>query len=254
MVEDVLLYEIKDQIAYITLNNPQNKNRLNPALCNALGEAWARFADESETRVAILKANGPDFSFGADLTHRGLLNVLFKAFPPNGTKILKPIISAVHGMVAGSGYGLAILGTDITIATEDTKFVFGEAFVGIVGAVLEYAPYMPFKIAMEFYMTGKPMSGKRAYEVGLVNRVTKNKEELMIEAIKMAEILRDNAPLTLRAIKYGHYKNLENKARKARRLAREEFNAFIQPQLDSEDLQEGIRALMENRKPKFKGR
>ncbi|MFW9881193.1 MAG: hypothetical protein ACFFG0_49650 [Candidatus Thorarchaeota archaeon] len=50
-------------------------------------------------------------------------------------------------------------------------------------------------------MGGQPMSGKRAYEVGLVNHVTKNKEELMIEATKMAEILRDNAPLTLKAIK-----------------------------------------------------
>lgn len=253
MVDDILIYEVKDQIAYITLNNP-NKNRLNFALCNALGEAWDRFANESETRVAILKANGPDFSFGADLTNKGLIKVLFKAFPPNGTKILKPIISAVHGTVAGSGYGLAILGTDITIATEDTRLIFGEVYVGIVGAVMEYTPYMPFKVAMEFYMTGKPMSGKRAYEVGLVNRVTKNKEELMIEAIKMAEILRDNAPLTLRAIKYGHYKNLENKGRRAMRLAREEFNAFIQPQLDSEDMQEGIKALMENRKPIFKGR
>ncbi|MFW9823644.1 MAG: hypothetical protein ACFFE4_11945, partial [Candidatus Thorarchaeota archaeon] len=84
--------------------------------------------------------------------------------------------------------------------------------------------------------------------------VTKNREELMVEATKMAEILRDNAPLTLKAIKYGLYKNLEPVARKAARLAQEEFNKFIQPQLDSEDLQEGITALRENRKPIFKGR
>lgn len=253
MVNDVLLYEIKDQIAYITLNNPK-RNLLDPPLCKALGDAWEHFADDPKSRVAILCANGPDFSFGADLSYKGLLNDLRKAFPPNGTKILKPIIGAVHGTVAGSGYGIAIYGTDITYATEDTQFIFGEAWVGIVGSIVEYAPYMPFKVAMEFYMSGQPMSGKRAYEVGLVNHVTKNKEELMVEATKMAEILRDNAPLTLRAIKYGHYKNMEPAGRKAMRLAREEFDAFIQPQLDSEDMQEGIAALRENRKPIFKGR
>ncbi|MFX1325892.1 MAG: enoyl-CoA hydratase/isomerase family protein [Promethearchaeota archaeon] len=253
MSSNVLLYEVKDQIAHITLNNPK-RNLLDPPLCKALGETWEHFADDPESRVAILSANGPDFSFGADLRHRGLLKDLRKAFPPNGTKILKPIVGAVHGTVAGSGYGIAIHGTDIIYATEDTQFIFGEAWVGIVGGIIEYTPYMPFKIAMEFYLGGQPMSGKRAYEVGLINHVTKNREDLMVEATKMAEILRDNAPLTLKAIKYGLYKNLEPVARKAARLAQEEFNKFIQPQLDSEDLQEGIVALRENRKPIFKGR
>ncbi|MFW9821713.1 MAG: enoyl-CoA hydratase/isomerase family protein [Candidatus Thorarchaeota archaeon] len=253
MANNVLIYEVKDQIAHITLNNPK-RNLLDPPLCKALGEAWKNFADDSESRVAILSANGPDFSFGADLRHRGLLKDLPKAFPPNGTKILKPIIGAVHGTVAGTGFGIAISGTDITYATEDTQIIFGEAWVGIVGGIIEYTPYMPFKIAMEFYMGGQPMSGKRAYEVGLVNHVTKNREELMAEATKMAEVLRDNAPLTLKAIKYGLYKNLESSARKAARLSREEFNRFIQPQLDSEDFQEGFAALRENRKPIFKGR
>jgi enoyl-CoA hydratase len=253
MKKDVLIYEVKDQIAYITIDNPE-KNRLDPPLCRALGEAWERFAKDAESRVAILSAKGPDFSRGADVFVKGLLKDLLKAFPPNGTKILKPIIGAVHGNVIGSGYGLGVLSTDITYATEDTQFIFGEVYVGIVGTVVEYKPYMPFKASMEFYMSGKPMSAKRAYELGLINHVTKNKEELMIEATKMAQILRDNAPLSLRAIKYGHYKIMESEGRKAMRLAQEEFNTFIQPQLVSEDFKEGKAALKENRKPIFKGR
>jgi len=253
MSKDVLLYEVKDKIAFLTLNNPP-RNLLNPELCIALGEAWTHFANDPESRVAILSATGPDFSFGADLRHSGLLKDLRKAFPQNGTKILKPIIGAVHGTVAGSGYGLTTYGTDITYATEDAQFIFGEAWVGIVGSVMEYAPYMPFKVALEFYLSGQPMSGRRAYEVGFVNHVVKDKDELMNEAVKMAEILRDNAPLTLRTIKYGHYKNMETAGRKAMRLAQEEFDAFIQPQLDSEDIKEGYAALKEKRKPVFKGR
>ncbi|MBN1380600.1 MAG: enoyl-CoA hydratase/isomerase family protein [Deltaproteobacteria bacterium] len=253
MSKDVLLYEVKEQIAYLTLNNPK-RNLLDPDLCKALGKAWSHFADDPESRVAILSANGPDFSFGADLRYSGLLDDLRKAFPQNGTKILKPIVGAVHGTVAGSGFGLATYGTDIIYATEDTSFIFGEAWVGIVGSVMEYAPYMPFKIALEFYLTGQPMSGRRAYEVGFVNHVVKDRDELMTEAVKMAETLRDNAPLTLRTIKYGHYKNMESASRKAMRLAQEEFAAFIQPQLESEDFKEGFAALKENRKPIFKGR
>jgi len=253
MSKDVLLYEVKDKIAYLTLNNPP-RNLLNPELCIALGEAWSHFANDPESRVAVLSANGTDFSFGADLRHSGLLSDLRKAFPQNGTKILKPIIGAVHGTVAGSGFGVVTYGTYITYATKDAQFIFGEAWVGIVGSIMEYAPYMPFKVAMEFYLSGQPMSGQRAYEVGFVNHVVKNKDELMTEAIKMAEILRDNAPLTLRTIKYGHYKNMETIGRKAMRQAQEEFEAFIQPQLVSEDFKEGFAALKENRKPVFKGR
>jgi enoyl-CoA hydratase/carnithine racemase len=252
MSKDVLIYEVKNQIAYLTLNNPK-RNLLNPELCIALGEAWAHFADDPDSRVALLNANGPDFSFGADLRHKGLLKDLRKAFPQNGTKILKPIVGAVHGTVAGSGYGLATYGTDITYATEDARFIFGEAWVGIVGSVMEYAPYMLFKPALEFYLSGQPMSGRRAYEIGFVNHVVKDKDELMTEAVKMAGILRDNAPLTLRTIKYGHYKNMETAGRKAMRLAQEEFDTFVQPQLDSEDMKEGYAALKENRKPVFKG-
>ncbi|MFW9881192.1 MAG: hypothetical protein ACFFG0_49645 [Candidatus Thorarchaeota archaeon] len=91
MSSEVLIYEVKGQIAYITLNNPK-RNLLDPPLCKALEKAWERFADDSESRVGIFSANGPDFSFGADLRVRGLLKDLRKAFPPSGTKILKPIV------------------------------------------------------------------------------------------------------------------------------------------------------------------
>lgn len=254
MSKNVVLYEVKERIAYITLNNPGNQNRLDPDMCIALGEAWQQFTRDDEARVALLSGNGEDFCRGADLRHVGLLKDLYRAFPPNGTKILKPIVGAVQGRIAGSGYALATYGTDITYATKNAHFVFAESWVGIVGGIIEYAPYMPFKISMEFLLSGQPMSADRAYEVGFVNHVVKDKDELMTEAAKMAKILSENAPLTLRAIKYGQYKNREDAQRKAMRIAQEEFETFIKPQLDSEDFKEGKAALFENRKPVFKGK
>jgi len=254
MSKDMVLYEVKDRIAYITLNNPDNQNRLDPDMCVALGEAWQKFAEDKKAWVALLSGNGEDFCRGADLRHEGLIKVLFRAFPPNGTKILKPIVGAVQGRVAGSGFGLATYGTDITYATKDASFYFAESWVGIVGGIVEYVPYMPFKISLEFLLSGQPMSAERAYEVGFVNHVVKDRDELISEAAKMAKILSENAPLTLRAIKYGQYKRRVDSQKKAMRIAREEFETFVKPQLDSEDFKEGKAALFQNRKPVFKGK
>jgi len=254
MSKNIVLYEVKERIAYITLNNPDNQNRLDPDMCIALGEAWQKFAEDDKAWVALLSGNGEDFCRGADLRYEGLIKVLFRAFPPNGTKILKPIVGAVQGRIAGSGFGLATYGTDITYATEDASFYFAESWVGIVGGIVEYIPYMPFKISLEFLLSGQPMSSKRAYEVGFVNHVVKNREQLMTEAAEMAKILSENAPLTLRAIKYGQYKRRVDTRKKAMRIAKEEFETFIKPQLESEDFKEGKTALFENRKPAFKGK
>ena len=250
--EEVVLYEVKDRIAFITLNDPGNCNRLEPDICNALGDAWIRFEKDTEAAIAILSANGPDFCLGADLQSSNL-SALGRAFPPNGTRVLKPIIGALDGVVSGSGYGLA-LGTDITYATRDTHFIFPEVWVGIVGAVPRYVAYMPFKVSMEFLLSGQPMSAQRAYEIGLVNKVLSNKSELMDEAVRMADIIKKNAPLSLKAIKYGQYQVRETAVQRATREARDEFNTFIRPQLISEDYQEGINALLELREPEFKGK
>jgi enoyl-CoA hydratase/carnithine racemase len=120
--DDIVLYEVKDSIAYITLNRPERENRLNKELCIALGKSWKNFEEDPDVRVAVLKANGNDFCYGADLTEKGLLDYLPLAFPANGTEIFKPIVGAVHGRVIGSGFGVAINGTDITIAAEDTIY------------------------------------------------------------------------------------------------------------------------------------
>ena len=96
---------------------------------------------------------------------------------------------------------------------------------------------------------GAWFDAQKAYEVGLVNKVV-SKPELMDAAREWAEQLKKLAPLSLRIVKYGLYKIMDNPVAQAER----EFKKYVQTQFDSEDFKEGARAFQEKRDPVFKGR
>lgn len=247
---DVVLYEVKDRIAYITMNRPEKLNAINNEMVAELSKTWDRFEQDPEARVAILSGAGKAFCGGADITPGALEpGTVRKAFPVNGVQVLKPIIGAVHGLAMGAGSGLALRGSDLTIAAEDAQFGFPEGKAGRVGGIIEYRPYMTFKQSMEFYLLGAWFDAQKAYEVGLINKVV-SKTELMDAAREWAEQLNKLAPLSLRIVKYGMYKIMDTPVAQADR----EFKKFVQPQFDSEDFKEGARAFQEKRDPIFKGR
>jgi enoyl-CoA hydratase/carnithine racemase len=258
----LVIYEVKDHIAYISLNRPQSLNALNSEMSIELGKTWKRFESDAEARVAVFQGIGRAFcvgqDFNVDISSAKPEDVdkqvadLRKAFPSNGIRVLKPIVGAIQGFALGAGFSLAIHGCDITIAAAGTKFGFPEAKVGVVGGIVEYLPYMPFKISLELLMTAKFMSAERAYEIGMVNKVVAL-PDLLGEAVKIADVLKKNAPLTIRAIKYAQYKIVDNKMAKLRREAAKEFDEYIKPQFYSEDIKEGAIAFMEKREPRFRG-
>ena len=251
-----VLYEVRNRIAYITLNRPEAMNAMNGAMCDELKACWVRLEQDPDPLVGILCATGDHFSVGKDLKEvddSGIPHRLHMAYPPNGRGLYKPLISAVQGYVMGGAYAFAIRGSDLTIAADDTVFGFPEAKAGISIAPIGYLPYLPFKISLEFLLLawkgGRFIKADRAYQFGMVNEVT-SRDALMDTATRWAEMLKEVPPLYIKAIKAGHYRDAQ-----LRYLQNEhDFVDFIHPQMVSEDRQEAIASFRDKRKPNFSGR
>ena len=161
----------------------------------------------------------------------------------------KPIIAATSGWVVGGGI-VVVMMCDLMVSTESSVFYYPEAKLGVTGGMISsLVSRMPHKLAMEMMLLCTQVSAQRAYEVGFVNRVVPNGQH-EAEALKMAEAMLDSAPLVIGALKRLVAEVLpvgpvERMVAVSQTLGRVRA---------SEDMQEGIRAHKERRKPRFKGR
>lgn len=257
MSGDVLLYEVSDGIAHITLNRPDKLNALNTELANALREVWTRLEQDQAAKVAILSGAGKSFCAGRDVSpgavDDGVPFLINRANPRNGETVFKPIVGAVHGNVMGAGFALGVKSCDITIAADTAMFAYPEARVGLAITPPQYTPYLPFKVSLEFALLawkgGRPLDAQRAYSLGLVNTVVPE-SDLLTEAKRWAELLKEVPPLYIRAVKRGHYQAVRTRVQRRE----EEYMDFVWPQEKSQDLKEAGASFREKRKPKFTGR
>ncbi|MGE0827470.1 MAG: enoyl-CoA hydratase/isomerase family protein [Candidatus Binatia bacterium] len=254
MAEEIL-YENRGRVAVITINRPEARNAINTGVREGLAAAWARFAQEQESRVAILTGAGDKaFCAGADLkemAHKGLGN-LPRNFLPTlnvNTHISKPVIAAVNGVAYAGGWAFAQM-CDIVIASEAARFAITEAKVGRgMPWAVPLTHMIPQKVLLEILLTGDPITAQRAYEIGFVNHVVPQ-EQVMAKAMAIAETIAENAPLTVAAAKEMVYMTTDMGRLAGLEAARHLFEHVYR----SEDAQEGPRAFAEKRKPNWKGR
>lgn len=260
MSNELVTYEVRDDVAVLTLNRPDKLNALSDALCDRLMELWAEVERDANVRVAILTAAGPHFCAGADLEPGaadlgGALPGIrqHQIYTGNGLDRFKPVIGAVHGYVLGAGFALAVRGCDVVVAADNAVFGYPEARAGVALAPPEPSPYMPFKVSLEFMLLGwkggRMMPAERARELGLVNVVVPA-DRLFDEAMAYAQQLKLVPPLYIRSVKAGHYRATLSDVSRAER----DYAEFILPQARSEDARESLAAFRERREPNFKGR
>jgi enoyl-CoA hydratase len=239
--------EDRGAISIIRINRPERLNAINQAVAVEMQQAFLAFDSDPDKRVAILSAAGERaFSSGADVND---LPELWRAIPNVGFHTDKPIIAATSGWVVGGGIVMVMM-CDLMVSTEDTQFYYPEARLGTTaGGISSLVARMPHKLAMEIMLLGSKVPARRAYEVGFVNRVVANGEH-ETAALEMAQQLLESAPLVISTLK-----RLVNEIMPVGPIERMvAVSQTIARVRQSEDLQEGIRAYKERRKPEFRGR
>jgi enoyl-CoA hydratase len=242
----VVVVEQRGGVSLIRINRPERLNAISKAVAEELQAAFQAF-DASEQRVAILSAAGERaFTAGADVSD---LPELWRCVPGVGFTTDKPVIAATSGWCVGGGVVLVMM-CDLLVAAESTVFYYPEAKLGTTGGIISsLVTRMPHHLAMEMMLLGSKVPARRAYEVGFVNRVVPDGRH-EAEAVAMAEEMLGHAPLVM-----GTLKRLVSEIMPAgpveRMIATSQAIARVR---GSADMQEGIRAYKEKRKPSFRGR
>jgi enoyl-CoA hydratase len=265
-----ILYEKRGHIALLTINRPEARNALTPEMLCRLADALMDFREDSQLRVAILTATGEKaFCSGGDLALT--LPLLGGSRQPENDwderlisdptvmqisslrdfPLYKPVIAAINGPCLAGGMEL-VLGTDIRIATENSIFGLPEvtrALIPFAGSMVRLPRQIPYVHAMEMLLTGKAISSSEALAYGLINKVVSCADLLKV-AFEYAQVISDNGPVALQAIKetvirtsglsFDEGYALEDVAKQT---------VFL-----TEDSVEGPRAFMEKRAPVYKGR
>jgi enoyl-CoA hydratase/carnithine racemase len=255
----LVVYELTDHIATITLNRPEARNAINGALRQDLNAAWNRFREEEDAWVGILTANGSTFCAGADLKDGegsvGTFGGTFWEKPTinsfeSGMELFKPTIAAVNGPCIGYGLTGALF-CDFVIASTDAVFCFPEVSIGV--ATIVGAIRLPQRVgwanAMELLLTGKPMSAGRAKEIGLVWKLVEP-DDLQAQAWAWARTLTEAAPLAQRATKEVAWRTANMGWIESVRFG-ETMRKVVAA---TDDVAEGRRAWREKRKPDWQGR
>ena len=247
--------QLANGVKTITLNRPDKRNALSPALIEELTLAL-REAETCECGVVILTGAGSAFCAGLDMDHLATMNARtpeeHRSDSENMALVLrklydfpKPVIAAVNGPAIAGGMILATI-PDFTLATPEAKFGLNEVRVGFVPAIAAsfLLRQVGEKRTRELLLTGKLLKAQEALQMGLVTQIVAA-EELMQSAQALAQTLLMNSPQAMQAVKRLLSKH-------AKRRLDEEIEDAIEAnaqQRSTEDFEEGVLAFMHHRRP-----
>jgi len=250
----------QEGVATLTLNNPTRRNAVTRQMHSELERIWDDVDADDDIRVAVLTGEAGTFCAGTDLGVQQQSNNEGRKGRPrtrparrifwNMLDCEKPIIAKVRGYAYGLGVNLALI-CDMVYASETAKFCDSHVKMGIApgdGGAALWPLLIGFSRAKEFILTGDPIEGPRAAQMGLINYCLADSElDAAVDA--MARKLADGAPL---AISYGKL-SVNAMLKQLIAGAFETSLAYDQLTLYTQDHKEGANAFMQKRKPKFTG-
>lgn len=245
--------ETRDGVMIITVNRPEAKNAMNKAASELIAAALDQLDADNDLRVGIVTGAGGTFCSGMDL--KGFLRGETPFVSGRGFGGLtqkspdKPLIAAVDGYALAGGLELAIA-CDMIVANENAKFGIPEVKRGLAaaaGGLLRLPKKVPPHIAMELALTGDFIDAKRAYELGLVNRITPG--AALDAALELAHTIANNGPLAVKKSKQVMVQSAEwSEAEMWQKQNDTLGNLFM-----TNDAREGAAAFAEKRKPNWTG-
>jgi enoyl-CoA hydratase/carnithine racemase len=255
------LYEVHNEVAWVTLNRPERLNALTFEVYRELSDMFAALREERGVRAVVIKGAGRAFCSGGDV--HDIIGELFKCdmqglldftrltceLVRNIRALPKPVIASLNGTTAGAGACIA-LASDIRIASREAKIAFLFVRVGLSGADMGAAFLLPRLVglakATELLYTGDFISAEEAERIGLYNRVV-NLEELEPATNALAERLARGPAFALAMTK-----EMLNREMHVSLDTALEWEAQAQAIcMQHPDYREAYDAFVEKREPKF---
>lgn len=256
MSEQIVKFEVDEQVAWITLNRPNARNAINRSMLSDIGACLAMLAGRVDVRAVIVRGEGKAFAAGADISEMsGYTPLEAEAFARLGQRVFTalerlpmPTIALVHGYAFGGGLELA-MACDIRVATQGAAFGQPEVTLGVLpgfGGSARLPRIIGQGRALDMLLTGERISADAALSYGLVSKVVP--EALLVETGKAyAERFRQLPATALASVKRAVYDGSELELTKAQSLEASLFGlAFA-----TRDHTEGMTAFLEKRTPQF---
>jgi enoyl-CoA hydratase len=260
MAYQTLLLEIRDGIAFLTINRPDKLNALNDTVVAELADAARTLKHDAGVRGVILTGSGSKaFVAGADigdLAKQGVLDgrnraltgqAMLRAFETLG----KPVLAAVNGFALGGGCELA-MACHIRLASENARFGQPEVSLGITpgyGGTQRLPRIVGKGNALYLVLTGEHVNAPDALRMGLVSKVVPQ-DQLMAEAEKAMRAIIAKAPIALALAIDAVDRGLEMTLEEGLRLEADAFGLVA----STRDMKEGLAAFLEKRPAKFEGK
>jgi len=250
-----VIVEQNGPVRTLWLNRPEKRNALDRALLSAMIDALGAPVG-AEDRVLVIRGKGPVFCSGLDMAERrGTIG----SGDASGIEVMLraielcplPVVAIVQGDAIAGGNELA-LHCDLVVASETARFGMSLAQVGLAPnwfLAKKLIEVLGPVTTREMLLLGDPLPATKLHRLGLIARCVPA-EQLEAEAGKVIERLAANAPLSLKAMKALTVRQQDFRDG----IRHDDIDALVQAAMRSEDAQEGMKARLEKRAPRFKGR